>query len=67
MSAKFAGGNRRISDLSRLTLLEVAPSFHRDLATVKLSLVLDPSLLRLLSRRLPGIAPAEVVKLPVGV
>jgi len=49
------------------TSLKVVPSLHRDLATVKFTFVLQTRLLRLLSCRLPCIAPTEVVKLPVRV
>ena len=44
--------------------LKFGPSLHRDLAAVKLTLIFDACLLRLLSRRLSRIAPREVVKLP---
>lgn len=47
--------------------LELGPSLHGDLAAIEFSLVLEAGLLRLLSRRLSGITPREVVKLPEGV
>lgn len=49
------------------TFLEVAPSFHRDLTAIEFAFVLDPSLLCLLARRLPGVPPTEVIELPVSV
>lgn len=49
----------------RRTFLKIAPPFHRNLTAVEFPLVLDTRLFRLLPRSFPGIAPAEVVKLPV--
>lgn len=51
----------------RLTCFEVVPSSHRDLTAVKLSLVFQAGLLRLLARCLARVTPAEVVELPEGV
>src|SRR5687767_788415 len=44
--------------------LKLGPPLHGDLAAVKLALVLDARLLSLLARRLPRVAPREVVELP---
>lgn len=49
------------------TLLKVAPALHRDLAAVKLALILIPGFLHLLARRLPRFTPAEVVEFPEGI
>lgn len=47
-----------------LTCFKVVPALHRDLAAIEFALVFQPCLLGLLSRRLPSVAPTEVVKLP---
>ena len=47
-----------------LTRFKVVPSSHRDLAAVKLALILETRLLRGLARGLSCVAPTEVVKLP---
>lgn len=45
-------------------LLKLAPSLHGDLGAVEFTLVLNTSLLRLLTRSLSSISPREVVKFP---
>lgn len=47
------------------TFLKIAPSLHGDLAAIELSFVLNASPFDLLSCSLSGVAPAEIVKLPV--
>lgn len=50
-----------------LTLLEVAPALHRDLAAVKLALVFVARLLDLLTSCFPRFTPTEVVEFPEGI
>lgn len=50
-----------------LTLLEIAPSLHRNLTAVEFPFILDTGFLSLLPCRLPSITPAEIVKLPISV
>jgi hypothetical protein len=47
--------------------LEIRPSLHNNLTRVKLSFILDTSLLRRLARNLPGVTPGKVIKFPKGV
>lgn len=53
-----------VGALASLVTLKLGPSFHRNLAAVEFTLILDSSLLHLLVRGLSSITPREIVKLP---
>jgi hypothetical protein len=49
------------------TSLKVMPSAHRNLAAVEFTFIFNASFLCLFARCLSGVAPAKVIKFPVGI